>query len=65
MTGEDEAVNALLQARDVHDLHKVALHRAQLLRVTHTHVLWVLALHHDPKYSVQGLAVLLHLSYPL
>ena len=44
LAGEDEAVNALLQTGDVHDLHKVSLHCAQLLGVTHTLVLWMLTL---------------------
>ncbi len=44
LASEDEAVNALLQARDVHDLQEVALHSAQLLRVTQAFVLRVLTL---------------------
>ena len=47
LAGEDEAVNALLEARDVHDLQEVALHSAQLLGVTHPLVLGVLPLHHQ------------------
>lgn len=42
--GEDEGLDALLQARDVHDLQKVALHRAQQARVQHALVLGMLAL---------------------
>lgn len=60
LTGEYEAVNALLQARDVHDLYKVALHCAQLLRVSYTHVLWVLALQCMSIHSLSGLAAFLH-----
>ena len=41
---KDEAVYALLQAGDVHDLQKVAFHRAQQGRVAHVPVLGVLAL---------------------
>ncbi|KAA6425290.1 MAG: hypothetical protein FRX49_04784 [Trebouxia sp. A1-2] len=43
LAGEDEAVNALLEARDVHDLQEVALHSAQLLGVTQALVLGVQA----------------------
>ena len=42
---EDEAVDALLQARDGHDLRKVALHRPQQPRIAHAPVLGVLPLH--------------------
>ena len=45
LAGEDEAVDALLQAGDVHDLHKVALHSAELLRITQSLVFGVLTLH--------------------
>lgn len=48
LAGEDEAVNALLEARDVHDLHKVSLHSPQLFRVTLPLVLWVLTLYIHP-----------------
>ena len=51
LAGEDEAVNALLQTRDVHDLHKVALHSAKLLRITHSLVFGVLTLHIQAKRS--------------
>lgn len=44
LPSEDEAVNALLQAGDVHDLHKVPLHSPKLLGIAHTLVLGVLAL---------------------
>ena len=47
LAGEDEAVNALLEARDVLDLQEVALHCAQLLGITHPLVLGVLPLHHQ------------------
>jgi len=47
LAGENEAVNALLEAGDVHDLQEVALHSAQLLGVTHPLVLGVLPLHHQ------------------
>ncbi len=47
LAGEDEAVNALLEAGDVHDLQEVALHSAQLLGVTHPLVLGVLPLCHQ------------------
>ena len=51
---EDEAVDALLQARDGHDLHKVALHRTQQRSIAHALVLWVLSLRMTtPKRSVQ------------
>ena len=49
LAGEDEAVNALLQTRDVHDLHKVAFHGAELLRVTHSLVFGVFTLHIQPQ----------------
>jgi len=42
--GEDEAVDALLQARDVHDLDEVPLHGAQQRRVALALVLRVLTL---------------------
>ena len=45
LAGEDEAVDALLKARDVHDLHKVAFHRAKLLRIAQSLVFGVLTLH--------------------
>ncbi len=47
LAGEDEAVDALLEAGDVHNLQEVALHSAQLLGVTHPLVLGVLPLHHQ------------------
>ena len=46
LAGEDEAVNALLQAWDVHDLHEIAFDCAQLLRVADTLVLRMLTLKH-------------------
>lgn len=46
LAGEDEAVNALLQTWDVHDLHKIAFDSAQLLRIAYTLVLWMLTLQH-------------------
>lgn len=53
LAGEDEAVNALLEARDVHDLQEVALHSAQLLGVTQALVLGVLALcHQDLTFGI-------------
>ena len=45
LAGEDEAVDALLQAWNVHDLHKVAFNSAKLLRVIHSLVLRMLALY--------------------
>lgn len=45
LAGEYEAVDALLQARDVHDFQEVALHSAQLLGIAQPHVLGVLPLH--------------------
>ena len=39
LAGEDEAINALLQAGNVHDLHKVSLYCAQLLGIAHPLVL--------------------------
>ena len=51
LAGEDEAVNALLQTRDVHDLHKVALHSAKLLRIAHSLVFGVLTLHIQSRHS--------------
>ena len=41
---EDEAVDALLQARDGHDLRKVALHCPQQPRIAEPPVLGVLPL---------------------
>lgn len=46
LAGEDEAVNALLQAWDFHYLHEIAFDSAQLLRVAYALVLRVLTLHH-------------------
>ena len=46
--GEDKAVDALLQARDGIDLHKVALNRPQQAGLAHTLVLGVLALRMSP-----------------
>ena len=48
LPSEDEAVNALLQAGNVHNFHKVALNCAQLLRVTHALVLGMLTLSSKP-----------------
>ena len=52
LAGEDEAVDALLKARDVHDLQEVALHSAQLLGVAHPHVLGVFPLHRQRVASI-------------
>ena len=71
LASEDEAVNALLQARNVHDLCKVALHCAQLLGITQALVLWMLSLQqgptmrpslalHSPALSHVGVLDILH-----
>ena len=57
LASEDEAVNALLQARDVHDLHKIAFHCAQLLGVTQPLVLGVLSLHTHTLMQIEGIEV--------
>ena len=47
LAGKDEAVDALLQSGDVHDLCEVTLHGAQLLAITCALVLGMLALSHN------------------